>query len=293
MSHRLARFVIVALALPLLAACAGRGIPQPIVEGEQPAARAILAASAEAHGLAAWNQLQDVSVAYAGDWYGLVARLQPTLIDAGFRQGSEERLLLGSRPLVGQQHAGPAGGKHVLRAATGVQVSYDGVPAADPEVLAAAALVADGYRMFLNGPFHFLDGNAHLETAGSETVDGLACDVILAVRRPGHGLSAEDRYLLYIDRDQRWLRRIRFTMEGLAATRGAVAEVDFLEHRRMAGVIWPVRSHERLKKPIPDLPVHDWRLVGFDVNRGMTAADLAVPGFAGHARAPARALAAP
>jgi hypothetical protein len=285
------RFLNCALLAVLLTGCAARGIPLPEATGEDSAARAILQASAEAHGLAAWQGITDVSVAYAGDWHGLVARLQPTLIDAPFRQGSEERLLVGPAPLLAQAHRGPGGDKQVVRSPAAITVAYNGQPSTDKDVLAAAALVADGYRLFLTGPFYFLSGNVALATAGSETVDGRDCDVLLAVRRPGHGLSQEDRYLLYIDREQRWLRRVRFTMEGLASTQGAVAEVDFFDHRRIAGVVWPTRFFEHLKKPIPNLPVHDWRLVGLDVNRGLTAAELSGPAFAGKAVMPARPLA--
>lgn len=284
------RLLSLSFALLLLAGCAGRGVPQALSPGEQDGARTILEASAAAHGLAAWRQLRDVSVAYEGEWYGLVGRLQPTLIDAAYRQGSEERLLLADAPIVGQSHRGPGGQKQVLRTADDVQVAYDGQPAADAEVRDAAALVADGYRLFLTGPFYFLNGNLHLERIDDTWVNGHHCDILLAVRRPGLGRAAEDRFLLYIDRERRWLRRVRFTLEGLASTQGAVAEVDFFDHRQIAGVVWPTRFYERLKKPIPNLPVHDWRLVGLDVDRGMTADELVAPGFSARAAAPARRL---
>jgi hypothetical protein len=284
------RLLCLSLSLLLVAGCAGRGVPQALVAGETAAGRAILAASAEAHGLAAWRQLRDVSVAYEGEWYGVVGKLQPTLIDAAFRQGSEERLLLDDSPIVGQSHRGPGGQKQVLRTVDEVHVSYAGQTTDDAEVRAAAALVADGYRLFLSGPFYFLSGNAHLERIDDAWVNGHHCDILLVVRRPGLGFAAEDRFLLYIDRQQRWLRRVRFTLDGLASTRGAVAEVDFFDHRRIAGVLWPTRYYERLKKPIPNLPVHDWRLIGLDVDRGMTAEELLAPGFSGRAAAAARRL---
>lgn len=284
------RLLSLCFALFLLAGCAGRGVPQALSSGERDSARIILEASAAAHGLAAWRQLRDVSVAYEGEWYGLVGRLQPTLIDAAYRQGSEERLLLVDAPVVGQSHRGPGGQKQVLRTVDEVQVAYDGQPAADAEVRDAAALVADGYRLFLTGPFYFLNGNLHLERIDDAWINGHHCDILLAVRRPGLGRATEDRFLLYIDREQRWLRRVRFTLDGLASTRGAVAEVDFFDHRQIAGVVWPTRFYERLKKPIPNLPVHDWRLVGLDVDRGMSADELVVPGFSGRAAAPARRL---
>ena len=274
----------------LLAGCMSRGIPQPGGNGEQPAARAILQKSVEAHGLAAFRQIDDISVAYAGEWYGLVSKIQPTLIDADFRQGSQERILFKGGPLLAQHHLGAKGSKQVIRRRTDVQVFYNDVPSSDPEVLAAAALVADGYRMFLIGPFYFLDGNLSLETGDSEVVDGRPCLTLLAVRRPGHGLSAEDRYLLFIDAENHLLRRIRFTMDGLASTQGAVAEVDFFDHREIAGVTWPTRFYERLRKPIPNLPVHDWRLIGLDVNRGLNESDISGPTFSAKAAEAARRI---
>ena len=145
--------------------------------------------------------------------------------------------------------------------------------------------------MFLTGPFYFLDNNLSLEMAESEDVEGRACDTLLAVRRPGHGMSAEDRYLLFIDRENHLLRRVRFTMEGLDSTKGAIAEVDFFDHQTIAGVTWPTRFFERLRKPIPNLPVHDWQMTGLDVNRGLSEADISGQAFSAKAAAPAKALA--
>lgn len=286
--------LLLAFALPLLLnACASRGIPQPVLTGEQPEARALLLESAKAHGLDAWRSIQDISVSYAGEWYGLVSKLQPTLIDADFRRGSQERLVLGETPIIAQQHDGPGGQKQVVRPVTGVAVFYNGMATTNTDNRAAAALVADGYRMFLTGPFYFLSGNLHLEMGEPDEVDGRACTTLIAVRRPGHGLSAEDRYLLYIDREEMLLRRVRFSMDGLESTRGAIAEVDFYGHQKIDGVVWPTRFHERLKKPIPNLPVHDWHLTGLDINRGMQAAEISGTAFSGRALAPAKALPVP
>jgi len=282
--------LVVMLLFALVQGCASRGFPPLTENGIDPQAAALLQRSAERHGLAAWQQLQDVSVAYAGEWSWLVPRLQPELIDAGFRQKSEERLILGEGGLLGQQHHGPQGSKQVVRAAGTISVTYNGEPNSDPTVAAAAALVADGYRLFLSGPFYFLGGNAVLALAGSETVDDRLCDRIVAVRRPGLGLSAEDRFMLWLDRADGRLRRVRFSLEGLASTQGAIAEVDFVGHREIGGVLWPVRFIERLKKPIPDLPVHDWQLVGLDLNRGLSASEIGTTGFSGKAAAPAQPL---
>lgn len=270
-----------------LGGCMSRGIPQAGGSGEQPAARAILQKSAEAHGLAAFRQIDDVSVGYAGEWHGLVSKIQPTLVDAGYRQGSQERMIFKGGPVLSQHHLGTKGSKQVIRRNNDVQVFYNDVAADDRDVLAAAALVADGYRMFLTGPFYFLEGNLSLDVSDSEEVEGRPCTTLVAVRRPGHGLSAEDRYLLFIDAENQLLRRIRFTMEGLESTRGAIAEVDFFDHKPIAGVTWPTRFYERLRKPIPGLPVHDWRLIGLDVNRGLSEADIVGPTFSAKAAEPA------
>ncbi|MDD2743697.1 MAG: hypothetical protein PHV02_15640 [Rhodocyclaceae bacterium] len=276
--------------LLLLGGCASRGIPLASGQYEDLAARALLKQSAKAHGLAAYQQITDLNVSYSGEWYGLVSRIQPGLIDAGFRQASQERTLLKTPLLTGQNHQGPQGSKQVIRTAGSVQVYYNDAPSADKEALAAAALVADAYRMFLTGPFYFLDNNLSLELAEGEEVEGRACKALLAVRRPGHGLSAEDRYLLFIDSENHLLRRVRFTMEGLESTKGAIAEVDFFDHQTIAGVTWPTRFFERLRKPIPNLPVHDWRMTGLDVNRGLSEADISGKAFSAKAATPAKAI---
>ena len=79
-------------------------------------------------------------------------------------------------------------------------------------------------------------------------------------------------------------------MDGLESTRGAIAEVDFFDHQTIAGIVWPTRFYERLIKPIPNLPVHDWHLTGLDVNRGLSAADISGRQFSSRAALPAEAL---
>lgn len=290
MRPALFRLILIALSFALLPACASRKLAPAGTEGEAASARALLQQAAEAHGLAAFQKIRDINVSYVGEWGWLIRPLQPTLLDRDFRQTSQERLILGRLPLLAQQHSGPGGSKQVVRNGYDVQVSYNGQVNKDAEVRAAAALVADGYRMFLTGPFYFLSGNLTLSDGPDEEIDGRACASIVAVRRPGHGLSLEDRYQLFIDREQHLLRRVRFTMEGLASTQGAVAEVDFFDHKEIAGVTWPTRFHERLRQPIPGLAVHDWRLTGLDVNRGLEEAEISGPAFTGKAVAPARSL---
>lgn len=79
---------------------------------------------------------------------------------------------------------------------------------------------------------------------------------------------------------------MRFALEGFVNTQGAVAEVDNFEHERRFGVVWPMRSIERIVRPI-SLPAHDWRVTGVDVNRGYEANDVTEASFQGAAAATA------
>jgi hypothetical protein len=107
--------------------------------------------------------------------------------------------------------------------------------------------------------------------------------------RPGLGQVGLDRVAVFVDRDDAITRRVRFTLEGYEGTRGAVAEVDTFEHRRLFGVLWPMRSYEEVVHPLR-VPAHDWTVTGLDVNRGYAPEALAGPAFAAAAAAPARAL---
>ncbi|MDQ3188623.1 MAG: hypothetical protein M3Q28_06940 [Pseudomonadota bacterium] len=71
--------------------------------------------------------------------------------------------------------------------------------------------------------------------------------------------------------------------------RGAVAEVDTFEHERRFGVLWSMRSYERVVHPIP-ISAHDWRITGLDVNRGYAPREIVGPEFTNLAAAPAAKL---
>lgn len=291
------RLVLAAGAAAALGGCAA---PLPLSPGKDssPAARARLKQSADAHGLAAFAALRDVNLRFHGEWRALVGRLQPALVDSGFRVASEERLLPATG-LLAQAHRGPAGRKQVVRSlpAPGrpqgeVKVWFNGEEALDTERRAAAALVADGYQLFLLGPIVVQRrlaerDNAPMSLGGIETVNDRPCDVLYAELTPGIGLSALDRIALYIDRRDNLMRKIRFSLDGLASTRGAIAEVETFDFVRRHGMWWPTRFYERLLRPIPNLPVHDFRLTGLDVNRGYEAATISGPQFEGAAAFPA------
>ena len=292
-------------ALPALSGCS---TPLPLAPASparaDPDAVRWLRESAEAHGAAAYRRLADVNVAFEGEWPALIGRIQPEIVDAAYRQRSEERMLPAAR-IVAQAHRGPGGRKQVWRRAGRapgelgeVAVWYDGTRADAAGVRSAAALVADCGALFLLGPLWLAertlgaDGpgapEVSLNLGGRVVVEGRECQWVDAWLRPGLGQSALDRVSIAVDRDDRTTRRLRFTLEGYPGTRGAVAEVDTYDHQRRHGVLWPMRSFERVVHPLGGLPAHDWRLVGLDVDRGYAAAALEGPEFSGAAAAPAR-----
>lgn len=181
-----------------------------------------------------------------------------------------------------------------------MRVWFDGEEAPDRGRRAAAALVADAYALFLLGPLLLVaDGwgvprALALEAGGTEDIAfggrSFACDVLRGRMAPGLGFAASDRVALFVDREVGFMRRVRFSLDGLESTRGAVAEVDAHGHVARHGVLWPTRFHERLLRPL-QMPVHDWWVTGLDVNRGFGGADVDGGAFRGRAAAPAAALA--
>ena len=294
------RALLGALTLPWLVG----GCSTPLPLGPPPAgdadadAAARLRESAQAHGLDAYRQLTDINIGYRGEWRPLVNRLQPEVVDAGFRASSQERLMP-QAGIVAQAYTGPMGRKQVVWRRGGqngraddlgdAAVWFNGVRSTDTAAQDAAALVAESYGLFLLGPLWLADRNLRMRMGGTERVDGRTCDVVDVWVTPGLGRVATDRIALCIDRADGLVHRVRFTLEGFANTRGAVAEVDTFEHERRFGVAWPMRSHERIVHPIA-LSAHDWRVTGLDVNRGYAADDLRGASFGGDAAAPARPI---
>ena len=292
--RRLVQASLALPAAPLLSACAAP-MPVSLNATTTPAARALLMESAQAHGLAAFQALRDVSVSYSGEWRALIGRIQPAIVDASFRASSEERLLL-REGIVAQAHSGPGGRKQVLRrTAPGgqgeIKVWFNGEEARDVERRSAAAIVVDNYSLFLLGPLLLVDRSwadrvSGMEISGVEWVEDQECDVLRLRIAPGNGFSSQDQLALFIDRKQRLMRRIRFTLDGFAGTLGAIAETETFDHQTLHGVRWPTRFYERVLRPIR-LPAHDWRLTGLDVNRGFSASEIDGPVFSGAAAAPA------
>jgi hypothetical protein len=284
-----------ALAGPMIGALSACSSPLPVslTARSSPAATSLLNDSAAAHGLAAFKALSDISYSHDGSWRVLIDKLQPVLVDPGFRGKSEDRLLP-REGVVAMASSGAAGRKFVVRRPSShefgeVRVWFNGEEAKDAERRAAAALVADAYRLILLGPMLLTERNLVLEIGDVERVNGLPCDVLRVQLAPGLGHSLFDQAALFIDRQERLLRRLRFSLEGLQSTRGTAHEVDMFEHQALHGMRLPTRFAEQRVQPTL-IAVRDWRLTGLDVNRGFSAADLAGPELGGAARQPAAAL---
>lgn len=185
--------------------------------------------------------------------------------------------------------------------AGGASVLYDGQPAADPDERVraeeAAAMVAEAYRMFLTGPFYFtmrdrpsveerheIFGGGSVTSAQSPdhvdeprgpstmiavmaeptTILGVACDQVLVELRPGFGTSEVDRVLVAIDQNTRYVRRVRFSLDGFRKTQGATADVEMSKFIDSDGLIFPTEFLETVVHPI-DRKVHRWTATDLNV----------------------------
>ncbi len=239
-----------------------------------------------------YENIDGVAVGYAGEWLGGIAKFQPVLVDKGFRRVSRERYLFRDadgqplpHPVVGQRHDGEGGTKWVRWQGREVPVGIayrgrDGEPVAPhgkaQEVTESSAMVAEAYRMFLSGPFFFLERDARdkaatdYEPAAAEEVDGVACEQVLVRLRPGFGLSEEDRVLVAVGVDDGLVRRVRFSLDGFSGTEGAVADVTFGGWVRRAGIFWPTEFLETVTYPL-DRDVHRWETTALSVKRTASA----------------------
>ena len=250
-------------SLLLMAGCAAQ-FPEPVGSRDHAAAAAVLDKSIAAHGGYLFEQPGSVHVSYDGEWRNVVKALQPVLVDAGYRQSSDEMLDLSTAGIV-QVHSGPDGTKLVARTADGVSVLYDDIESDDETTRAASALVADAYTLFLAGPSFIRQRDARLSMLEPAMHDGAAHQRIHAVLEPGFGFSERDEAVLWINEETGLLGLVHFTIDGLASTRGAHVDVAFSEHEEIDGFVWPTEFYERVRAPLR-LPAHSWRVVELEVS---------------------------
>jgi len=250
-----------ALALTL-GACSSLPVPAPPPlppsPEQQAPATALLRASAAAHG-DPWQTLDQVQISLEGEWSRLATRLQPTLTDPGYRVSSLETY---RPPLnqVEQLHRGPAGTKSVLRSRPLTQVSYGDQHTDDPEVIAAAALVADAYTIFLFGTSWLVDHAADLRLLPTRDLDGTPCLLVAGRLTPGLGHAPEDHFITWIEQDSLLLRRFQFSLEGLDSTRGADVDITFSNiSPSPSGHLWPHHFLETIQRPLRAV-AHEWHL---------------------------------
>ncbi len=257
--------ILLALPVMLLVSCSSLTVPgeAPAV-GDAAQARALLKASADAAG-DPWRAYRKVEVSYDGEWGGLVKRLQPDLVDAEFRKSSVE-VYDTRRGTVEQLHTGPGGRKTVKRTRDDVVVAYNGERIGEDSRRDASALVADAYTAFLFGTSWLLRKGEALELVGPEMIDGEICDGVQGRLRPGFGFSEEDRFIAWVGRESRSMRRLQSTLEGLESTPGAAADVPSSELRKATdGSVWPGRFVEWVHRPV-FVKAHDWTMEGLKVD---------------------------
>ena len=252
---------LLALSFSVLASCSSLPVPEASAgRGTSADAVAVLKRSAAMSGNP-WRNYREVKVAYAGEWSNLATRLQPVLTDPGFRKSSVETYQPRSGRVL-QLHSGPQGTKQVTRQAPKTEVSVNGVTTKDGEVIAAAALVADAYTVFLFGPSWLVGRSSDLKLLEEKPLGGERCELVTGKLSPGIGAAAEDHFIVWIGKESGLMRRFQFSLNGLESTRGADVEVTFSEHWKAAdGSIWPMHFVETIQRPILT-KAHDWRLNG-------------------------------
>ncbi len=259
-----------ALLLPLLASSCVTAFPSwsdaPNDSESLAAAARILEQSVAAQG-DLYAALEEITVAYEGEWGSIVPALQSVLSDVEYRQTSRERFVLATDRME-QTHTGPSGTKEVVRTPEGIQVSYNGVPSSDPEVLASAALVADLYSMFLTGPTFVQRRQNSLRLASPAKLRDRTHHLVMAHLSPGFGLAEEDVVVLWIDAETFRLNRVHFTMRGLKSTRSANVDVTFDRFREVGGFRFPTDFVERVRFPVPTT-AHEWYATELEVQRTM------------------------
>lgn len=214
-----------------------------------------------------WQKLERVEVRYEGEWSKFAEMTQPVLVDAGYRKTSLE-IYVPSRGLVQQEHRGPAGEKLVHRELGKIEVSRDGMQVTGEEELQAAALVADAYVLFTFGSSVLRERGSGWRVIGQRRLGGERCFLLSGELQPGLGFSERDAVIAWIGEETARLRRIQFSLNGLASTAGADVDVTFKDYQPDPdgfGTEWPRRFVERIRRPL-DVKAHEWRMTDLKMN---------------------------
>jgi hypothetical protein len=212
-----------------------------------------------------WQKSSKVQVAFTGEWSGIATRIQPTLTDPGYRIQSIETYDTRNNTVT-QIHKGPMGTKTVRDLAPSTtSVSYDGSVSNNQEIVDAAALVADCYRLFLFGASWLKDNATDFRLIGHWKLHGKPCDLVACVVAPGFGNSRIDHVICWIERDTGLLKRIQFSLNGLESTKGADADVTYTELLATPRGIWPVGFVEFVRRPFV-FKAHEWKTTSLVVD---------------------------
>ena len=126
--------------------------------------------------------------------------------------------------------------------------------------------MTDAYELFLLGPSFLKNRSREIELLPTKTFEGRTYDVLRMRLVPGLGQSAADMAEAWIDRENKRLFRVFFTLEGFEDTRGATVDTTFHNHREIGGFLWPTRFVERVRSPVR-IFAHEWFVTGLDFDR--------------------------
>lgn len=254
------------LATVVLASCSS--LPNPNVPVGSPSRAAVeLLEKSAAQAGRPWHRMDRVEVAFDGKWTNIVKKLQPELVDAGYR-GSSREVYFPRSSRVQQVHRGPNGVKTVVRTPSTIEVTFNGQTSTNEAAMDAAALVAEAYTVFLFGSDHLLARGSDwriLPTMQSYSIGDDPCKLVLGTIKPGFGRSKDDKVIAWISQKNDRLRRIQFTLNGLASTGGADVDVTFSDFQPgPLGAEWPRHFLETVRRPLT-VKAHEWRMTDLKV----------------------------
>ncbi len=250
--------------------------------------QAIFGATFAQHGGANLADLNDVNVAVDGEWHFLITKIQPLVTDDEYRQQSQERILVSPRAYAAH-YTGEAGTKWVYRTASNTEVAYNGKRTLDEEVLAASALTADAFYLFVLGPLALSERVDDWKRLPDKIWQDRSYYRINGELTPGIGLSDNDHITLWVDKKTNLTLRLHITLEGFESTKGAHVDTTYLDYHTVGPFTLPSHFFERVLGPIK-LDAHEWWYTGIDINRGLEKADISISGWSDRAARPATSL---